>query len=83
MVVSYIQILGTYAGLLALDEGLDLLTLRESSLSDHFKLMELSRVLNSWQAETDSKKTGISPLEKHVRVSEEDFETLRVARESV
>lgn len=64
----------------ALNIGLDVLSLAECSLHNHFTFIELCLVLMSERAELESRVAEVHLLEQQARAAEEDSEAPRAGR---
>lgn len=83
MVLSNIQGMVSRVGLLAPDNGLDVLHLAELGLCDRITMIELRWVETSEWAESELRMAEVCRLEEQVRTAEEDLEALGKERARV
>lgn len=79
LVLSNIRYLVGHAGLLILDNDLDVLRIVQCSLSACLTLIELLYVLTNGQTALESRLAEVHRLEERVRVTEDDSEALYMA----
>lgn len=83
MVLSNIQGFVSHSGLLAPDNCWDVLGLEESGLCDRPTLMERGPMLINDRSKADSRAAEGFRWEEHLHISEEESESLHVARARV